>query len=223
MIIDTQRVDVYPSNDLVCIDLHKNGERTHIVLTRKEALYLGMWTDFPFTITDGGAYITFRENWVRYCYVSSNMMDRSRGSAEIKDFTFPFEVIRAGLDSVTMGNSLGWTMTPMGMEKLFQRYRPRYQFKWIDESQIYLALSRWNLIEPFIKGWRRIAKNHSDGRIVTIYIAQDGWGNRRARYEPGDRYNHPSWAFNIVDYSGRRIINGGLIWHGGEHGYSIHT
>lgn len=96
-----------------------------------------------------------------------------------------------------------------------EHYAPKYQY-----NDILRYGSNDNPLESarvacpdMLERLEQIAKNYSDGNMITISLSFDGYNPSHNR--PDDFY------FDIRDDKNRRIMNGGIIWHGES--YSMHT
>jgi len=201
-----------------------DGDRKFFVLSEDEAhvICADKWPPYTPAFADGTHFVSF--------YSDTIVITQPDDREPWKHLCMPVkEAFIPHLRQVVEGFKSNVEIDEAKMYYYKHYFRPMHKVVYRNDSVRDLILSNLDAptgekmtLKDLVLSLVRIARNNSNGECVLINISQNGWGNMRGS-QGESPYERPSFYWSINRLDGSRIMNGGIIWHGPDWGYSVHT
>jgi hypothetical protein len=208
MRVNVTRIKAIQKEHTVELIIQEKGEKYphSIYLTKAEADFL-LQDDPPITpcIRDIMHWAAFYADCVVFCKANSD-------EAEWHYLNVPLYLIKAAINASTRESSHGFEYNEASMQRYAFLYRPRHVVVYADEETRLTVIEHGKVLKKWLVDLVRWSRSHSIfGEVVTLHI----WDEHSTKDMPSFYW----W----MEREGHQILNGGLIWHGGTCGYSVHT
>jgi hypothetical protein len=194
------------------------GYPLYFYLSRPEVLFaidcLKGISEFSPAFYDGIYFIRFVPSGITHYYVS----DGSR--TEATHIQFPGNVLACKIQNMLDLNELSYEMSKEFIDYSHKMVYPKMKLSFLDYD--YNLPDDYNYLKGVIKRLSHddyvkkdftrylhslcnIAKNSSDGKLVTVNLQYDGYNESRQKY--------PSFYWYILTSDNQWVMDGGLIFH----------